>query len=165
MRSIAKLPLILLFAVSISVVFCGSAFAEKKFIIKKTGETSKSPLGENTITTPSGLMYKDIKVGTGASPKKNDVLWIHYVGWLPDGRKFRSTRDLGVPFNFIYGFRLMNPIGIEEGLANMKVGGKRLLLLPPALAYGSKGQGPDIPPDTTLKYEVELISIGPKRPK
>lgn len=161
MKSIAKTlgsALILLGTFALTTT---DAQAEKKFVIKKEGEVGKSPLGDNTITTASGLQYKEIKVGTGATPKRNDVVWIHWTGWLPDGKKFHCTRDFGMPYNFLFGFGNQVIPAWEEALSTMKVGGKRLLLVPPQLGYGSKGSG-EIPPDTTVKYEIELVQIGPK---
>lgn len=126
--------------------------------------TPKSVLGAGSITTPSGLQYKDVKVGTGASPAKGQVIWVHYTGWAqPEGRKFDSSVDRGMPLNFIIGYQQVMQ-GWDEGVASMKVGGKRILIVPPDLGYGAKGTN-TIPPDTTLKYEISLLSIGPKMPK
>ncbi len=124
----------------------------------------KSVLGPTAIITPSGLQYKDVKVGTGASPQKGQVIWVHYTGWTqPDGKKFDSSVDRGVPFNFIIGYQQAIQ-GWDEGVSTMKVGGKRIFIVPPDLGYGAKGTN-TVPPDTTLKYEITLLSIGPKMPK
>jgi peptidylprolyl isomerase len=112
--------------------------------------------------TPSGLQYEDVKVGTGDSPKKGQTAVVHYTGWLWEngakGKKFDSSVDRGQPFSFPVGQgRVIK--GWDEGVATMKVGGKRILLIPPDLAYGSRGAGGVIGPNATLIFEVELIDI------
>lgn len=114
-------------------------------------------MAENLETAPSGLQYVDLKVGTGASPQTGQTAVVHYTGWLVDGKKFDSSKDRGQPFSFALG-RGQVIKGWDEGVATMKVGGKRNLLIPPELAYGSRGQGP-IPPNTPLFFEVELLSV------
>jgi FKBP-type peptidyl-prolyl cis-trans isomerase FkpA len=119
--------------------------------------------GETKMTkTPSGLQYEDVKVGTGESPKKGQTAVVHYTGWLWEngakGKKFDSSVDRGQPFSFPVGMgRVIK--GWDEGVATMKVGGKRVLLIPPDLGYGSRGAGGAIPPNATLIFEVELIEI------
>ena len=109
--------------------------------------------------TPSGLQYEDTVVGTGASPKTGQTCVMHYTGWLwenePKGKKFDSSVDRGQPFEFQIG-RGMVIKGWDEGVATMKVGGKRTLLIPAALGYGSRGAGGVIPPNATLVFDVEL---------
>jgi peptidylprolyl isomerase len=112
----------------------------------------------NTETTPSGLQYVDKKVGTGASPTTGQKVFVHYTGWLLDGKKFDSSRDRGQPFSFALG-RGEVIKGWDEGVATMKVGGVRELTIPPDLAYGARGAGGVIPPNATLKFEVELLEI------
>lgn len=112
--------------------------------------------------TPSGLQYEDVKVGTGESPKKGQTAVVHYTGWLwvngAKGQKFDSSVDRGQPFSFPVGMgRVIK--GWDEGVATMKVGGKRMLLIPPDLGYGSRGAGATIPPNSTLIFEVELLDI------
>ena len=112
--------------------------------------------------TPSGLQYEDVKVGTGESPKKGQMAVVHYTGWLWEngakGKKFDSSVDRGQPFSFPVGQgRVIK--GWDEGVATMKVGGKRILLIPPDLGYGSRGAGGAIPPNATLIFEVELLEI------
>lgn len=124
----------------------------------KTTTSSTGPITlTNPTTTASGLKYEDIKVGDGASPKTGQRVTVHYTGTFTDGRKFDSSRDRGQPFTFVIGTGSVIK-GWDEGVATMKVGGKRNLYIPSALAYGSRGQGP-IPPNTDLLFEVELISI------
>ena len=114
------------------------------------------------IKTTSGLQYEDTKVGTGASPKAGQTCVMHYTGWLWEsgvkGKKFDSSLDRGTPFSFPIGQgRVIK--GWDEGVATMKVGGKRTLLIPPDLGYGARGAGNVIPPNATLLFEVELLEV------
>ncbi len=114
------------------------------------------------ITTPSGLQIIDSKVGTGASPKTGQTCVMHYTGWLYEngakGKKFDSSVDRGQPFEFKIGMHQVIG-GWDEGVATMKVGGKRTLIIPPALGYGAQGAGNIIPPNATLMFDVELLAI------
>jgi FKBP-type peptidyl-prolyl cis-trans isomerase FkpA len=110
------------------------------------------------VTTASGLQYDDLRVGTGATAGFGSDVIVHYTGWLTDGTKFDSSRDRGDPFGFSVGQG--NVIaGWEEGLAGMRVGGVRKLVIPPELGYGAWGAGDVIPPDATLVFEVELLAV------
>ena len=109
-------------------------------------------------TTESGLKYYDFKTGTGDSPKTGQTVVVHYTGWLTDGTQFDSSIDRGEPISFVLGEGNVIP-GWDEGLATMKVGGKRQLMIPPALGYGDQGGGSVIPPGATLIFEIELIEI------
>ena len=114
------------------------------------------------IETPSGLQYEDTVVGTGASPANGQTCSMHYTGWLwvggAKGPKFDSSRDRDRPFEFpIAKGRVIK--GWDEGVATMKVGGKRTLLIPPHLGYGDRGAGGVIPPGATLLFEVELLGV------
>ena len=116
-------------------------------------------LAEGEITVKeSGLKYVDIEEGLGAIPQPGQTVVVHYTGWLADGTKFDSSIDRGQPFEFTLGARRVIA-GWEEGLASMKVGGKRKLVIPPHLGYGEKGFPPVIPPDAELTFEVELLDI------
>ena len=114
------------------------------------------------VTTASGLQMIDTKVGTGASPRANQTAVVHYTGWLYEngakGQKFDSSVDRGQPFEFQIG-RGMVIKGWDEGVASMKVGGKRTLIIPPELGYGARGAGGVIPPNATLMFDVELLSV------
>ena len=113
---------------------------------------------ETTVTTASGLKYEDLQVGDGAEAKSGDRVQVHYTGWLENGTKFDSSVDRGRPFEFPLGAgRVIR--GWDEGVAGMKVGGKRKLVIPAALGYGDRGAGGVIPPGATLIFEVELLKV------
>jgi FKBP-type peptidyl-prolyl cis-trans isomerase len=108
--------------------------------------------------SPSGLKYWDIKVGTGAVAEKGKKVVVNYTGWLTNGKKFDSSVDRYRPFVFPLGAGVVIQ-GWDEGVAGMREGGKRQLLVPPALGYGARGAPPDIPPDATLVFDVELMKV------
>jgi peptidylprolyl isomerase len=114
------------------------------------------------MTTASGLKITDTEVGTGSSPRTGQTCVMHYTGWLyqngAKGAKFDSSRDRGQPFEFAIGTGQVIK-GWDEGVATMKVGGKRTLIIPPALGYGARGAGGVIPPNATLIFEVELLAV------
>lgn len=114
--------------------------------------------GANVTTTASGLKYEDLVVGTGATPKAGQTCSVHYIGWLTNGSKFDSSRDRGTPFTFPIGQGSVIK-GWDEGVMGMKVGGKRKLWVPPAMAYGADGYPPVIPPNSELVFEVELLGV------
>jgi peptidylprolyl isomerase len=110
------------------------------------------------ITTASGLQYQEITVGTSASPVHGKQVTVHYTGTLVDGKKFDSSRDRNDPFTFIIGVGQVIK-GWDEGVASMKVGGRRTLTIPADLGYGARGAGGVIPPNATLVFDVELLSV------
>jgi FKBP-type peptidyl-prolyl cis-trans isomerase FkpA len=109
-------------------------------------------------TTASGLQYKDVTVGSGAEAQAGNTVSVHYTGWLTDGTKFDSSVDRGQPFSFPLGAGRVIA-GWDEGVAGMKEGGKRILVIPADLGYGASGAGGVIPPDATLVFEVELLDV------
>jgi peptidylprolyl isomerase len=115
-----------------------------------------------TVTTPSGLKIIDTQVGTGVMPKHGQTCVMHYTGWLYEngtkGKKFDSSVDRGQPFEFPLGMHRVIA-GWDEGVATMKVGGKRTLIIPPELGYGARGAGGVIPPNATLIFDVELLGV------
>jgi FKBP-type peptidyl-prolyl cis-trans isomerase FkpA len=111
-----------------------------------------------TETTASGLMIEELVVGGGAVARSGEQVTVHYTGWLTNGRKFDSSLDRRDPFSFALG-RGNVIAGWDEGVAGMKIGGKRKLTIPPDLGYGAFGAGGVIPPNATLVFEVELLSV------
>jgi len=114
--------------------------------------------GGTEVTTASGLKYTDLVVGTGATPQKGQTVTVHYTGTLPGGKKFDSSLDRGTPADFKIGVGSVIK-GWDEGLMSMKVGGKRQLVIPSALGYGPLGRPPDIPGNSTLLFDVELLNV------
>ena len=123
---------------------------------------SEAADAQPVTTTPSGLKIIDIKVGTGPAPKPGQTCVMHYTGWLYDngkkGAKFDSSLDRNQPFSFPIGQHQVIA-GWDEGVATMKVGGKRTLIIPPELGYGARGAGGVIPPNATLIFDVELLGV------
>jgi peptidylprolyl isomerase len=124
--------------------------------------TTRAQSGGSTVTTQSGLKIIDTQVGTGATPKAGQTCVMHYTGWLyvngAKGQKFDSSVDRGSPFEFPIGTgRVIK--GWDEGVATMKIGGKRTLIIPPDLGYGARGAGGVIPPNATLIFDVELLGV------
>jgi FKBP-type peptidyl-prolyl cis-trans isomerase FkpA len=110
------------------------------------------------IKTASGLLIEELIVGSGEEATAGRKVSVHYTGWLTDGKKFDSSKDRGEAFDFPLG-RGQVIRGWDEGVAGMKVGGKRKLTIPPNLAYGTRGAGGVIPPNATLVFEVELLGL------
>jgi peptidylprolyl isomerase len=133
-------------------------------IVTMAGVVTAAPaIAQTVMTTPSGLKIIDINVGTGATPKAGQTCVMHYTGWLYEngakGKKFDSSVDRGKPFGFPIGAHQVIA-GWDEGVATMKVGGKRTLIIPPELGYGARGAGGGlIPPNATLLFDVELLAI------
>jgi peptidylprolyl isomerase len=123
---------------------------------------SEAADAQPVTTTPSGLKIIDVKVGTGPSPKPGQTCVMNYTGWLYEngkkGNKFDSSLDRNQPFSFPIGQHQVIA-GWDEGVATMKVGGKRTLIIPPELGYGARGAGGVIPPNATLIFDVELLGV------
>ena len=124
--------------------------------------TASAQTAGKTMTTASGLQIIDSVVGTGASPKPGQTCVMHYTGWLYENgqksKKFDSSVDRKEPFEFPIGKGHVIA-GWDEGVASMKVGGKRTLIIPPQLGYGARGAGGVIPPNATLMFDVELLAV------
>jgi FKBP-type peptidyl-prolyl cis-trans isomerase len=152
---------ILILAILALAAFAFTQTAKKSTKIVRTRPNTKVPskvIGDG-VKTDSGLQYWDIAVGTGKVAKEGDGVRVHYTGWLTTGKKFDSSVDAGRPFTFVLGNGEVIK-GWDEGVAGMKVGGKRQLHIPPDLGYGDSGT-PDgtIPPNSTLIFDVQLLSI------
>jgi peptidylprolyl isomerase len=126
---------------------------------EKPAETPAPQESKKMTTTPTGLQYEDIVEGTGPSPEKGKPVSVHYTGTLEDGTKFDSSRDRNQPFKFTIGVGQVIK-GWDEGVATMKVGGRRKLIIPASLGYGASGAGGVIPPNATLIFDVELLGVG-----
>jgi peptidylprolyl isomerase len=113
-----------------------------------------------SVRLPDGLVYTDLVVGKGPMPKLGETAVVHYVGTFPNGKKFDSSRERREPFSFRVGERQVIPCW-DEGVATMRVGGRRRLVCPPSLAYGDRGAGGVIPPNATLDFDVELLGVKP----
>lgn len=135
---------------------------EKISLVLLTFLISIATVNAEVITLDSGLRYEDVKVGTGAEAVSGNTVDVHYTGWLDEqghkGNKFDSSVDRGAPFSFPLGAgRVIK--GWDEGVAGMKVGGKRTLMIPPDLGYGARGAGGVIPPNASLIFDVELLEV------
>ena len=124
----------------------------------QTSNSAPTKVEGNPTKKPSGLEYWEIKAGTGDAAVAGKPVRVHYTGWLTDGKKFDSSMDRGQPFVFPLGAGQVIK-GWDEGVAGMKVGGKRQLRIPPELGYGARGAGGVIPPNATLIFDVELLGV------
>lgn len=144
MKNILRISLI-----ALSVFFCA-------VMVRSAAAAGK------TAKLPSGLVYEDLQVGTGPEAKAGQKVTVHYTGWLNEkgdkGKKFDSSVDSKRPFVFNLGAREVIK-GWDEGVAGMKVGGKRRLMIPANLGYGARGAGRDIPPNSDLIFDVELLKV------
>jgi len=130
----------------------------KPTVVARPNPTAPTKVTGAGVKTESGLVYWDIRVGNGDAAKEGSRVRVHYTGWLTNGKKFDSSVDAGKPFDFVIGNGEVIK-GWEEGIAGMKVGGKRQLRIPPALGYGADGAPPDIPPNATLIFDVQLLGL------
>jgi FKBP-type peptidyl-prolyl cis-trans isomerase len=132
------------------------------FLIPVSAAQEKPPAkngnGTKEVVTASGLKYVDLKAGQGEEARAGKVVEVHYTGWLENGTKFDSSVDRNRPFTFRLGAGDVIK-GWDEGVAGMKAGGKRKLIIPPDLGYGKRGAGEVIPPGATLIFEVELLGV------
>jgi FKBP-type peptidyl-prolyl cis-trans isomerase FkpA len=148
----SKQPVTIISTLAIGLLSMASAAAQNPV----TTAAAKEP---NAVSTASGMVYRSLKDGTGASPKASDTVKVHYRGTLPDGKDFDSSYKR----NEAIEFPLSRVIPCwTEGVQLMKVGGKAKLTCPPATAYGDRGAGNVIPPKATLLFEVELLAINGK---
>jgi FKBP-type peptidyl-prolyl cis-trans isomerase len=161
MRKLIPLVIIL----TLIVAGCGKKAEQQPQDTQQTEQAAATPQEPappevdpgKMVVTASGLNYTDLVAGDGAAAVAGQTVKVHYTGWLMDGTKFDSSLDRGTPFQFPLGAgRVIK--GWDEGVEGMKVGGKRLLIIPPELGYGSRAAGP-IPPNSVLKFEVELLEI------
>src|ERR1700688_2709062 len=147
--------------ITITLLLAGLAIAQtaakKKTAAKPVASGPTKVTGEPTKTA-SGLEYWDIKVGTGPVAQTGQHVKVDYTGWLTDGKKFDSSVGTGKPFEFMLGASQVIK-GWDEGVAGMKVGGKRQLRIPPDLAYGKAGYSTVIPPNSTLIFDVRLVAV------
>jgi FKBP-type peptidyl-prolyl cis-trans isomerase FkpA len=125
---------------------------------KKSDTSAPTKVSGDGTKTADGLQYWDIKVGTGPVATAGQTVKVHYTGWLTNGKKFDSSVDRGEPFTFNLGGGQVIK-GWDEGVAGMKVGGKRQLRIPPQLGYGDRGAGGVIPANATLIFDVELLGV------
>lgn len=138
--------------IAIIIVLALAATAIGYLIVNRAGKS------EPEITTASGLKYSDVVVGSGATPQRGQTVTVHYIGTLENGKEFDNSRKRGKPADFKIGVGAVIP-GWDEALMTMKVGGRRKLVIPPAIGYGLRGQPPDIPPNATLIFDVELLGV------
>jgi FKBP-type peptidyl-prolyl cis-trans isomerase len=144
-------------ALGVSIGCGGGSKSEAPASAPSTSSPAK--VSGQPTTTPSGLQYWDIVVGTGTTAQPGNTVKVHYSGFLTNGTKFDSSRDRGEPFVFPLGAGQVIK-GWDQGVAGMKVGGQRQLRIPPELGYGASGAGSVIPPNATLIFDVELLEVG-----
>jgi peptidylprolyl isomerase len=151
MKSIAIMTI-----VAMAALLASAQSATPKKVASTTGPIKVSGPG---VKTDDGLQYWDIRMGNGQTAKEGSHVRVHYTGWLSNGKKFDSSVDTGKPFDFTIGNGEVIR-GWEEGVTGMRVGGKRQLLIPPSLGYGTEGtpDGP-IPPNATLVFDIQLLGV------
>ena len=145
----------------LSVVLAAQTSSHKATPARVPNTNAPTKVTGDGVKTDSGLQYWDIKVGTGDEAKSGDKVKVHYTGWFTSGKKFDSSVDARQPYSFTLGQG--NVIkGWDEGVAGMKVGGKRQLRIPPELAYGEQGYKNIVPPNSALIFDVQLLAVGEK---
>ena len=152
-----KTPMLVLATLLTALPLAGAIAAEAPKAPAKE-KTMEKPAEAKEVTTATGLKYVDAKVGEGEEAKAGQTVSVHYTGWLTNGTKFDSSVDRSKPFSFHLGAGEVIR-GWDEGVAGMKVGGKRKLRIPADLGYGARGAGGVIPPNATLVFEVELLGV------
>jgi FKBP-type peptidyl-prolyl cis-trans isomerase len=143
---------------AVAVALAAQSPTHKPVQAVRPSTTAPTKVTGDGVKTDSGLQYWDIKVGLGALAKAGDHVKVHYTGWLTTGKKFDSSVDARQPYDFTLGQSEVIK-GWDEGVAGMKVGGKRQLRIPPELAYGKSGHPPQIPPNATLIFDVQLLAV------
>jgi FKBP-type peptidyl-prolyl cis-trans isomerase FkpA len=163
--AVMSAPCVLRRCIALASAAAAVLLAPSGITLAQATETAPIPSQSKMDATIMQLQKTDISVGTGAEAVTGKITVVHYTGWLFEpasadkkGRKFDSSLDRGVPFSFPLGAgRVIR--GWDEGVAGMRVGGRRTLVIPPDMAYGSRGAGGVIPPDATLLFEVELLEV------
>jgi peptidylprolyl isomerase len=141
-----------------AVAVAQTAPAKPKVKVVPPNTNAPTRVTGDGVKTDSGLQYWEIRVGNGEVAKEGSHVRVHYSGWLTTGKKFDSSVDRGQPFDFTIGNGEVIK-GWEEGVAGMKVGGKRQLRIPPELGYGAGGSPPDIPANATLIFDIQLLGV------
>jgi len=143
---------------AVAVTLVAQTPTHKPIQVVRPNTNAPTKVTGDGVKTESGLQYWDIKLGLGPLAKAGDHVKVHYTGWLTTGKKFDSSVGTGQPFDFTLGQGEVIK-GWDEGIAGMKAGGKRQLRIPPELAYGEDGHPPQIPPNATLIFDVQLVAI------